>query len=115
MPLAAASCASLRRPVPDEMVRLQAATIQWAATLPEAVRPRMFMVKFPRIANQLATTAATDPNVLRYRLNQLLLVDRAQRQGFPFTVLKEIAAPAAHFAQSSEWTQTDIWSPVIPR
>ncbi len=62
---------------------------RWAALLPDEVQPRALLLQFPRIANKLARLWGDKKSVADY-LNQLLIDQRGNRQGFPPEVHNEL-------------------------
>jgi len=73
-------------------------TMKWASMLPPTVRPNALLVKFPRIANLIAVLWR-DPDSLRRYVDDLLVDNRGNRQGFPLDVLRELFALRAYYDQ----------------
>jgi hypothetical protein len=78
---------SRRRAMPYE--RLLATTVTWCSALPSALQPRELCVKFPRIANGLASGWRDQDATMRY-FDHLLTDHRGDRRGFPADVLQEL-------------------------
>jgi hypothetical protein len=71
-----------RRPVASDRA-LTGATIDWAVSLPQAVRPRNLCEQYPRVANMVAEVWPDLPRVT-VLLDELLHDDRGgTRRGFP--------------------------------
>ena len=66
-------------------------TARWLAELPVEFRPKETAARFPHIANMLSTRWMT-PIACREYFEELLLDARGDRQGFPSTVVRELAA-----------------------
>ncbi len=71
-------------------------TFAWASTLPLDIQPRTLLYKFPRIANLMAAMWQ-DPNSLRRYVDDLLVDNRGNRQGFPLEVLRELFKLRAYY------------------
>jgi hypothetical protein len=83
-----------RAPQPAESMRT--ATIQWILKLPAHLQPRHLQVKYPRIANRLATLWA-EPERCEPYFEDLLTDKRGGRKGFPLAVAQEIASLRDHY------------------
>ena len=70
---------------------MRTATIQWIIKLPTHVQPRYLQVKYPRIANQLASMWAEPARCEPY-LDELMTDKRGGRKGFPIAVAQELAS-----------------------
>ncbi len=66
-------------------------TREWAATLPPDLQPQALMRAFGRIANTLALVWP-DPAATDEYFDELLVLTRSQRQGFPKAVRDELFA-----------------------
>jgi hypothetical protein len=69
---------------------LSTATIQWLVKLPPHVQPRHLQVKYPRIANKLASLWSQPAQCEPY-LDELITDKRGGRKGFPLGVAQELA------------------------
>jgi hypothetical protein len=78
-----------RKPTPAETLRT--ATIQWILKLPPHVQPRHLQVKYPRIANRMASLWDDQANCESF-MDDLLTDKRGGRKGFPLGVAQEIAS-----------------------
>jgi hypothetical protein len=67
------------------------ATVQWILKLPPHVQPRHLQVKYPRIANRLASLW-TEPTRCEPYFEDLLTDKRGGRKGFPLAVAQELAS-----------------------
>ena len=83
-----------RAPRPAEAMRT--ATIQWIIKLPPHVQPRHLQIKYPRIANKLASLWS-DPAQCEPYFEDLLTDKRGGRKGFPLAVAQEIASLRDHY------------------
>jgi hypothetical protein len=81
--------ANRRAPQPAETMRTS--TIQWILRLPPHLQPRHLQVKYPRIANRLASLWPEPARCEPY-LDDLLTDKRGGRKGFPLAVAQEIAS-----------------------
>jgi hypothetical protein len=70
--------------------------MHWVLALPNDIRPKALLAKYPRIAN-LVAVLWQDSNSLRRYMDDLLVDKRGGRQGFPLDVLRELFALRAHF------------------
>ena len=70
---------------------LRTATIQWILKLPPHIQPRHLQVKYPRVANRIATLWGDEGGCESY-LDDLLTDKRGGRKGFPLNVATEIAS-----------------------
>jgi hypothetical protein len=78
-----------RTPQPAEGMRT--ATIQWILKLPTDLQPRHLQIKYPRIANRLASLWP-EPERCEPYFDELLTDKRGGRKGFPPAVAQEIAS-----------------------
>lgn len=70
-------------------VTLQPAAVTLLAELPAPIKPNALAAAFPRIVNLLAQRWPYPPAVKAY-LDELLFIERENRQGFPLEVLQEL-------------------------
>ncbi len=75
---------------------LSAAAFKWLAALPKGVRPIELGRSFPRIVNQFAAMWPY-PDAVDAYLQELLIDQRGNRQGFPLPIAIELANLRAHF------------------
>jgi hypothetical protein len=83
-----------RAPQPAESLRTT--TMQWLLKLPTAVQPRQLQVRYPRIANRLASLWPEPARCEPY-LDELITDKRGGRKGFPLAVAQEIATLRDHY------------------
>jgi len=101
-----------RSPQPPEA--LAGDTIKWLASLPEDVRPTSLPVHYVRIANALARVWSDHRRCLEY-LEELLIDERGDRQGFPFDVALEIAGLKDHYETAIYPTAQTVWDLIVTR
>jgi hypothetical protein len=77
---------------------LLAATVEWMAELPYAVRPSELAQRYPRIANSVAELWRRVARCEEY-LDSLLVDQRGDRKGFPPPVAQELTALRAYYAE----------------
>lgn len=77
-----------RPPAPTDRV-LAGHTLEWMSKLPVALRPSRLAERYPRVANQLATTW-TSGMECSATFDDLLVDHRGGRIGFPYDVEVEI-------------------------
>jgi hypothetical protein len=92
---------------------LAEATGLWLASLPAELVPRQLARDFPRIANKLCALWKR-PSRCDVYFNELILVDREHRAGFPPAVMGELGTLAAHYAELYP-TRRSVWSTVHKR
>jgi hypothetical protein len=109
------SYANLRRPINPDLLKVRSSTITWARSIPSDIRPRALVIKFPRIANILAS-AWLRPMQFDKILRDLMMDDRGQRQGFPLDVLQDLANLRAHFDQTNKpAVKNEVWNTMDKR
>lgn len=101
--------AHLRRKPDLELNKVRPATIQWARSIPSAIRPRALVIQFPRIANGLAD-AWDKPRVFAVLLEDYLIDKRGGRKGFPEDVKQDLLNLKAHF-DTLQRPCKDVWGP----
>lgn len=102
--------AHLRRPINLDLLKVRSSTIAWARSIPSDIRPRALVIKFPRIANILAS-AWPRPMQFDKVLRDLMMDDRGQRQGFPLDILQDLANLRAHFDQINKpEVRSEVWN-----
>lgn len=80
----------------------------WVQQLPQEVRPRQLVIQYARIANKLASLWSHPVACEKY-LNELMMDERGDRQGFPADVALELAALQAYFATNVMVPHYDVW------
>jgi hypothetical protein len=80
-----------QRRAPQAAEAMRTATIQWILKLSPHVQPRHLQVKYPRIANRLATLWP-EPERCEPYFEELLTDKRGGRKGFPLAVAQELAS-----------------------
>jgi hypothetical protein len=93
---------------------LTALAAKWLRELPPAIRPNTASVRFPRIVNRLASFWDTPPMVAE-TFDDLLVVKRPGRKGFPPDVLAEFRALRTYWQTQRPARTGDIWSSVPER
>jgi hypothetical protein len=94
---------------------LNKSATSWLHELPQEVRPRACVIRFPRILNRLARYWDA-PGMLDQIFNELLVDKRAGRKGFPPEILAEIRALYTHYRTlHPERESSDVWSSVPER
>ncbi|RPH44948.1 MAG: hypothetical protein EHM87_08370 [Burkholderiales bacterium] len=98
---------------------LSAVDVQgWLDRLPEAARATALAASYPRIAERLALFDSEPPFAARY-LDQLMIDQRGDRQGFPIEVARELLRLRSHYAERVERaiaTGTDrVWGRALHR
>jgi hypothetical protein len=86
-----ASADYAQRRTPQQAESMRTATVQWILKLPPHVQPRHLQVKYPRIANRLASLWAEPARCEPY-FEDLLTDKRGGRKGFPLAVAQELAS-----------------------
>ena len=71
---------------------------RWIESMPEALRPVTIAEQFPRIAERLSMIWGSPSDARKY-LDDLLIVDRGTRQGFPPEAATELLRLSAHLAE----------------
>ncbi len=84
-----------------DAVRPSPAVQVWLDRLPEAARAPKLAAAFPRIAERIALFDGEPPFAARY-LDQLMIDQRGDRQGFPIEVGRELMRLRSHYAQQVE-------------
>lgn len=84
--------ASVRPPAPVADVQA------WLAKLPEKVRAPLLAAAYPRIAERLALFDS-DPAYAVHYLDQMMVDQRGDRQGFPVEVGRELLRLRTHYGQ----------------
>jgi hypothetical protein len=93
---------------------LNASAAKWLRELPVAVRPSSASVRFPRIVNRLARFWESQPMVAEI-FEDLLMIKRPGRKGFPPDVLAEFRALQLYWQSARPRNDGDVWSSVPDR
>lgn len=101
-----------RRPSAPEALAPQ--TVQWLASLPGEVRPRVLPIQFARIANNLARGWRARAASLAY-LDDLLIDKRGNRRGFPIGIVLELAALKNYFQTVLHPGPMTVWDEISSR
>jgi hypothetical protein len=88
------------RDAPDA-ARPTAEVQAWLDRLPEAARAPLLVAAFSRIAERIALFDGEPPFAARY-LDQLMIDQRGDRQGFPIEVGRELMRLRSHYAHQVE-------------
>lgn len=80
----------------------------WVQELPEEVRPRQLVIQYARIANKLASLWH-HPIACEKYLNELMIDERGDRQGFPAEVALELATLQAYFTTHIATPHFSVW------
>jgi len=88
---------------------LNASAAKWLRELPVAVRPSSASVRFPRIVNRLARFWESQPMVAEI-FEDLLMIKRPGRKGFPPDVLAEFRALQLYWQSARPRNDGDVWS-----
>ena len=80
--------------------------------LPEDIRPKVTVEKYPRIVNKLGTLWKRPDEFVEY-LDELLVDKRGKRQGFPLSVALELASVKDHYEMKvhPERSKAYLWDP----
>jgi hypothetical protein len=80
--------------------------------LPEDIRPKVTVEKFPRIVNKLGTLWKRPDEFVTY-LDELLVDKRGKRKGFPLSVALELASVKDHYEMKvhPERSKAYLWDP----
>ena len=73
----------------------------WLDRLPPVARANALVASFPRIAERIASLDNEPPLASRY-LDQLMIDQRGDRQGFPIEVGRELMRLRCHYAERLE-------------
>jgi HD-like signal output (HDOD) protein len=93
-----------------DQVKVKRSTIAWARDIPSALRPRALVIKHPRIANTLAE-AWNNPIHFGRLLDDLMIDDRKDRQGFTLEVVQDLANLRIHFDKmNAQVKKEDKWN-----
>jgi len=84
----------------------------WLQQLPSHAQPRRTAAQFPHIVNALASSWQT-PQRCRAYLEQLLLDQRGNRQGFPKAVASELAVLKDYYDSVVHPTQQRVWDEIV--
>lgn len=90
------------------------AAVRWISELPPAVRPQHTAAGYPRIINRLARFWDA-PMMIADVFSELLLDQRAGRQGFPDAVLAELRALYSFYQSTRPVRSSDVWDSVPDR
>jgi hypothetical protein len=90
------------------------ATVEWLVALPTETRPKALPVRFPRVANGLASRWSEPQRCLAY-LEDLLIDKRGNRRGFPIDVLHELAGLKNYYESVVHRTPQTVWDEVSSR
>jgi hypothetical protein len=93
---------------------LAPAAVQWLASLPSNVRPKLLPIESARIANAFARKWANVDICLAY-FDDLLIDRRGNRRGFPIGIILEIAALKDYFESVLHRSPQTVWDEVANR
>lgn len=96
----------LRRKAANNAEPLPPQTREWIQGLPPDLRLDALTRRYARIANRICSLWQKPAQCTDY-LEELLIVRRAHRQGFPKDVAKDIAKIAAHYARLNRYRSID--------
>jgi hypothetical protein len=82
--------------------------LPWVSQLPPEIRPRELVVQYARIANKLAELWRY-PLVCEKYLNELMLDERGDRQGFPQAVAQELTRLHAYYTTHVIKQHYTVW------
>jgi hypothetical protein len=99
----------LRKDLDARHLKVRRSTIAWARSIPSTFRPRVLVIKYPRIANSLAE-AWQHPRMFERQLRALMHDDRGGRKGFPFDVVQDLANLQSYFEQQNKAPGQDVWA-----
>jgi hypothetical protein len=85
---------------------LSSALQAWLDRLPEMARAPKLAAAFPRIAERIALFDGEPPFAARY-LDQLMIDQRGDRQGFPIEIGRELMRLRSHYSQRAEASIAD--------
>ena len=91
--------------------RLSSEAIAWLKTLPREVMPYNLATHYPRICNRMVERWKYADLMIPY-FDDLLMDRRGGRQGFPITIVSEIAALQAHYRVTVSATKDEVWNRV---
>jgi hypothetical protein len=100
-----------RRANRREDTELLKETVELLAKLPSDARITRLAVRFPRIANKIATDWSR-PEVLKPYLSSLLIDERGDRQGFPGEIVQEILRLSRYY---DSWLHPAEAAPASPK
>lgn len=80
----------------------------WVAQLPPEIRPHELIVQYARIANKLAELWKRPVACEKY-LNELMIDERGDRQGFPSAVAQELAALHIYYTTKVVTQHFTVW------
>jgi hypothetical protein len=95
-----------RRSANNNVDPLHPDTAKWIRGLPADIRPDELARRYARIANRIYSLWHQPSRCTDY-LDELLIVRRASRQGFPREVAKDIAKLTAHYARLNRFSSMD--------
>jgi hypothetical protein len=78
-------------------------------TLPRSAVPHLTYLQHPEVVVRLLA-AWSDPHAFRQRVDALLLDSRGERQGFDFSVIREITVLREHYDRYVCPIKADAWS-----
>jgi hypothetical protein len=93
---------------------MNASAAKWLRELPAAIRPNTASVRFPRIINRLARYWDS-PQMVDEIFDDLLMIKRPGRKGFPPDVLAEFRALQMYWQVERPVKTSDLWSSVPDR
>jgi hypothetical protein len=99
----------LRKDLDAKHLKVKRSTIEWARSIPSALRPRALVINYPRIANSLAE-AWKNPRLFERQLRALMHDDRGGRKGFGFDVVQDLANLSTYFQQLHKPAAQDVWA-----
>lgn len=111
-PIAENELIARRRPQPPESLSNE--TMQWLATLPTHVRPRVLPIEYTRIANTLSRRWP-DEHACEAYLDDLLVDRRGNRRGFPLSVVMELATLKDFFETRIHPRPQTVWDDIADR
>lgn len=93
---------------PASVAPVPVADVQtWLEKLPEKVRAPLLAAAYPRIAERLALFDGDPAFAVRY-LDQMMVDQRGDRQGFPVEVGRELLRLRTHYGQHMTQSGTPI-------
>jgi hypothetical protein len=82
--------------------------LKWLVHLPKDIRPHSVAKQYPHIANRIVEAWAYPPKCEKF-LDQLLLDQRGDRQGFPIEVAQELMTLKTYFHTHVSPQRVGIW------
>ena len=99
------------RKKPEE-TSINAKAEAWIAKLPDDMRPKVTIEKYPRIVNKMAALWNHPDDFMLY-VDDLLVDLRGKRAGFPLAVVMELATIKDHYEMKvhPERSKAYLWDP----